>query len=308
MRLPRIPQYEAKGYVEGFETKAQELFSRCFGGRVFKQSCWDWQFNNNPVENRRITTLWDNDTLIALTALTPSYATLDGNKVLCAVSGTTMARDDYRGVSIQLVSECANQSKDIVFKYSFPNSQAFRIATQFYGHHYVGDIAFWTITPREFSKNESISRIDSFLNEHGELYKGLIYDHKFIKNRDTNYLNWRFVEKPDCGYEIYQYFDEQVLGYIVLNEYIEGNEKHLQIIDVVGLNNLVFCDLIKYAINIGYNRKVDVIKLWMTSKNYTNILSDIGFEYGRQPFRMTVWDRNIDLTDVYITMSDSDVF
>ena len=156
MRMPRIPQYEAKGYVDGFEEKAQELFRNCFGGREFNDKAWEWQFKNNPCLTKRVTTLWDNDILVALTALTPAYATVDGKQAICAVSGTTMARNDYRGVSIQLVLESGNQNTDIEFKYSFPNKQAFRIATQFYGHHYVGDIAFWTRVPQKIEVDKHI--------------------------------------------------------------------------------------------------------------------------------------------------------
>lgn len=308
MIAPRIPQYKAAGYVEGFEDKAQELFSRCFGGRKFDTEVWDWQFNSNPYFNRRVTTLWDEDTLIAMTALTPSFALVDGREVVSAVSGTTMARDDYRGVSIQLVSECGKQNRDIEFKYSFPNRQAFRIATKFYGHHYVGDVAFWTARPRRLPRDERVSKFELFTTEHGDLYRGVADAHSYMKRRDKDYLNWRFVQKPRAGYGLYEYADYGVSGYVVVNEYREGEESHLQIVDIVANSEEAFACLMQHAINLAYENGDDIVKLWLTSRAYKRTLEGMGFAYGMQPFRVTVWDRDIDLEDAYITMSDSDVF
>ena len=308
MRIPRIPQYEARAYVPGFEDKAQELFSKCFGGRVFDRETWNWQFNHNPCLNQRVTTLWDGEILVALTALTPSIAIIEGEEKICAVSGTTMARDDYRGVSIQLVKESGNQNEDIDFKYSFPNKQAFRIATKFYGHRYVGDIASWSLKPFSTTVDDHIKGLTAFDDRHGSLYKSQVDEHYFIKKRDADYLNWRFVKKPGNNYQLFEYFNDVVRGYIVINEYREGNESHLQVIDILADSETVFCELIKFAVNQGQNRGTDIVKLWMTSGKYHEILKTIGFEYGRQPFRMTVWDRDIDLKNAYLTMSDSDVF
>lgn len=305
MRIPRIPQYEAKGYVDGFESKAQELFASCFGGRLFDRETWDWQFNKNPVGNRRITTLWDNDILVALTALTPSFAYLDGVKVLSAVSGTTMARNDYRGVSIQLVQESANQNKDIEFKYSFPNKQAFRIATQFYGHHYVGDIAFWSTIPSNRTISHEIRKFDKFELRHEMLCHELINQHKYIKERTADYMNWRLVSKPHLDYEMYEIENK---GYIVFDEYSDEGEKHFQIVDLISVDMQSFYNLCEFAINEAYKRKDDLIKIWMTSDIYTPVLHDLGFVYGLHPFKMTVWDRDIALNKSYITMIDSDVF
>ena len=60
-----------------------------------------------------------------------------------AILNKKKARPEYLGVSIQLYKECANSNRDIEVIYGFPNKNSFPI-TKFIGHHYVGDICFWT--------------------------------------------------------------------------------------------------------------------------------------------------------------------
>lgn len=308
MKLPDIPQYILLPYESSYFDKVQSLFALAFGGRTINKDSWEWQFFKNPCLNERITTLWDGDVLVAVTGLTPAFSHLNGNPCMSACSGTTMARPDYMGVSIQLYKECAENNKDISLIYGFPNKNSFPI-TKFIGHHYVGDICFWTAKPVQLPKDSNVRLISKFTEEHGELYKELINSSCYLRDRSTSYLNWRFVDKPNNNYHVVDYYWEgKAQGYLVYNQYQEGDENHFQVVDIVATEIDVFEALLKFALNEAYETNSILLKMWMTHHRYYETLRNLGFEYGEHPFKCTFWDRDLSIEDCYFTMSDSDIF
>ena len=227
-----------------------------------------------------------------------------------ANSGTTMAREDYPGVSLQLFREARHFYPDIEFIYGFPNKNSYHITTKFCGHHYIGDIAFWTRSPEEMEINQHIHPTQRFDSRYNDVFRPLISQHVLIAEKSAKYLNWRFVDKPDSGYMCYGFETEDGTpkGYVVMNTYQEGSQKHLQIIDCVAPDKEVFKALIQFAVSMGAKDNCDMVKLWMTSKYFQEPLKQLGFEYGYQPFRMTMWDHTYPIEDLYFTMADSDVF
>ena len=309
MKLPKIPQYKVLPYDNSCFDKVKELFSMAFSGREIDEKSWEWQFYNNPCKNKAVTTLWDGDNLIALNGLSPAFCHLNGRKCISACSGTTMARPDYPGVSIQLFRECEEGNSDVELIYGFPNKNSFPIA-KFIGHHYVGDICFWTIKPRRFDVSSNIYTITTFdKEEHGLLFMDLTERTDYLRDRNINYLNWRFVKKPFNNYSIVDYRKNgQIQGYLVYNLYREDIEQHLQVIDIIATTDESFVKLMEYAINEGCKKGVDIVKLWMSYSKYHETLRNLGFDYGTHPFKCVFWDRDMDLSDCYFTMSDSDIF
>ncbi len=140
----RVPQYEAGPYPKNRLDKVQTLFSQAFGGRTISEESLRWQMEGNPCLKERAVSLWENDTLVAYSALTPFRAILRGEEIIAAVSGTTMADENHPGSSVQLTETAAENNRDISFIFGFPNHNAFRIEAKYTKYRYVGDIAFWT--------------------------------------------------------------------------------------------------------------------------------------------------------------------
>jgi len=310
MQLVGLNQYEARKYSDKYVVDAQKLFAKCFNGREFPLENWQWQFEENPCLRERITTLWDENKLIALTAITAKYAFVNGSRQIIGLSGTTMADADYFGVAIQLQDEClAKQNIDIGLIYGFPNKNAFVLATKFWGFNYIADICAWTKVPCATQVKKNVKEIESLSREHADLYLNLVKKHDFIVARDEKYLDWRFNRKPGVDYKKAEYCDSNaVQGYVVYDTYQEREELHYQIIDIVAVNEHAFKALINFVVNKAHSAKADVVKLWLTSELYEQYLQELGFEYGYQPFRLCVWNNHIDVKKCYLTMSDSDVF
>ena len=304
-RQLRLPQYEVGGYPKGKLEKVQTLFSKAFGGRKESIEMLKWQLEENPCLQERATTLWDNGTLVAYNALTPHPAYYNGEKTLSAVSGTTMADEHYPGCSIQLFTECANQNKDVDIIYGFPNHNSYGITVKYLGHHYVGDIAFWTAKAKPISISDRIHEFTEFSEEYELISQELSKQHVFIKTRQKEFLNWRFFRKPEFDYKAFEY---EKRGYIVVDIYIENGIKQLQIVDIIADSNEIMNELLRFSVNHAYASKCEIVKLWLTSEYYKSILEDNGFEYGDHPLAMTVWNQDLDISKSYITMVDSDIF
>lgn len=304
----RIPQYEVKQYpVEQLE-KVQQLFSRSFGGRSLSLEMLKWQMDRNPCLQRRATSLWQNDTLVAYNALTPHPAILNGEEVISAVSGTSMADTHFMGSSIQLFTECAKQNNDIALIYGFPNHNSFGITVKYVKHHYVGDVAFWIAKAERKNVTDKIQSFFSFSNEYEKISRDLSKTHIFVKTRKREFLNWRFFQKPGYDYKGFEYIDIKRRGYIVVDVYEENGMKQLQVVDLIADSLDVLYELLNYAINLAFVWHCSIVKLWLTSDFYKAVLEDSGFEYGEHPFPMTCWTQDLDIAKSYITMEDSDIF
>ncbi len=304
----RMPQYEVKRYpVEQLE-KVQQLFSRSFGGRCLSLEMLTWQMDRNPCLQRRATSLWRDDILVAYNALTPHPAILKGEDIVSAVSGTSMADTRFMGSSIQLFTECAKQNDDIALIYGFPNRNSFGITVKYVRHHYVGDVAFWTAKAEKKNVTDKIQPFSSFSDEYEKISRELAKTHIFIKTRKCEFLNWRFFQKPGYEYKGFEYIDTKRRGYIVVDIYEEYGSKQLQVVDLIADSKEVLRELLQYASSLACEWSCRFVKLWLTSDHYKEVLEESGFVYGDHPFPMTCWTRDLDLNKCYITMVDSDIF
>lgn len=305
LKYLRLPQYEVGKYPRDRLDKVQTLFSRAFGGRTISQEMLRWQMEKNPCCQERATSLWQGETLVAYNALTPHPAIFHGEEVISAVSGTTMADEHFPGSSIQLFTECAKQNKDIKIIIGFPNHNSYGITVKYLNHHYVGDIAFWTAKARNMKTSELIHEFWEFTDEFEKISRELSKQHVFIKTREKNFLNWRFFQKPEYDYRGFAYGKQ---GYIVVDTYMESGARCLQIVDILADSKTVMGELLRYALNLANDWNCSTVKLWLTSEQYKDVLEQNGFIYGEHPFAMTVWDQDLDISNSYITMVDSDIF
>ena len=304
-RALRIPQYEVGMYPKNKLEKVQALFSQAFGGRHESLEMLDWQMEKNPCKKETATTLWDGDILVAYNMLTVHPAYLNGEEILSAVSGTTMADEHYPGSSLQLFTECAKQYQDIPLVIGFPNHNSYSITVKYLNHYYVGNIAFWVAEAGERNVSDKIHEFKEFSSEYEDISRELSKNHVFIKTRQKDFLNWRFFQKPEYYYRGFEY---EKRGYIVVDIYTENSEKQLQVVDIIADSDEVMTELLMYAVNLAYEWNCKIVKLWLTSSQYKMVLEDAGFIYGEHPFAMTVWQQDLDISKSYITMVDSDIF
>lgn len=308
-RFLRLPRYTTKKYPKERLETVQELFSKAFNGRLLSINSIKWQMENNPCLKERATSLWQDDILVAYNALTPFSAILKGKEIIAAVSGTSMVNENYLGASVQLHQETEKQNQDINVIYGFPNRNSFGIAVKYLKHRYIGDIAFWVANAEPKAYTNLMCEMYSFSDEFEEISRKLAKEHDFIKIRYCEFLNWRFFQKPNNSYKGFAFLEDgRKHGYIIVNTYLENGIKQLQVVDILADSKAVFKQLLLFAVNLAYNWECKHVKLWLSSDFYRNVMVDSGFTYGEHPFKMVVWNGDLNISRCYLTMADSDIF
>jgi hypothetical protein len=131
----------------------------------------------------------------------------------------------------------------------------------------------WAIQKRSSQKPKIpsgmvLKYIDRFDKRFDEFWDRINTSYPIMVNRNTDYLNWRYVSPPYTKYKIVsveQRETKRIMGYMVLGvkqkDYIVGN-----IVDIItpkNENGLIERFLIRYAIEWFYRQKVQVIRCWM---------------------------------------------
>lgn len=307
-------KYFITGYQKGDETKISNLFSDVFEGRVFDIENWVKSQNANPYRNYVVASMWNNDLMIAHAELRISKAFLNKQEVLSGTSCTFMANKKYPGAGVTIYKWIDKQYPDI-FKIGFPNDHALPVVKNVLKHNYVGDIDFWWKKPSMHKTNDyngfQWERMIFPSNDCDFTRECMEFQYSLI--RDKKYIEWRFFS---CNQGKYEYFEcrenEILMGYAVLSLYEEqvGEEKqkHGQIVDIISRSVTSMEYMLDKIDKYFGKRKVEIIKLWMSDPEIQIILRQQGYQYGLRPFHVELWHHNLKISNMYLTMADSDIF
>jgi hypothetical protein len=115
------------------------------------------------------------------------------------------------------------------------------------------------------SKSEEIIEIKRFSKDSDVLWESFSSLFKVSINRNSDYLNWRFVEKPDENYKRYGFYrNGKLLGFIVFinKDKHSGNIGYIMELIVLPNEAEVGKKLLQWALNDFIKNKVDVILSW----------------------------------------------
>ena len=93
------------------------------------------------------------------------------------------------------------KKKDIDMYFLVPNRNIFRSHLKaglkvFSNLDFIGKFSFER-------KEHNCIKITSFNSDFDKFYQRITQKSNFIVNKDSNYLNWRYVQRPDRDYQIY---------------------------------------------------------------------------------------------------------
>lgn len=162
---------------------------------------------------------------------------------------------------------------------------------------------------------EETSRIPANIKE---LFDSTSHMFTLRVEKESEFLNWR-SSKPFSNYKIYQIKESQKLvGYLVLKEYLENNEKRLHLVDFLFLNNDVLDNLILFSINQYKNNNYDILNTWVVADSFYQdtfykhkfILQN---DMPIYPIILFQKDKTFDLAKIdrkkmFFTLFDNDVF
>jgi len=165
----------------------------------------------------------------------------------------------------------------------------------------------------------SLIRIVSFFDDRiNDLWNTVSKDYGILVVRDAEYLNWRYMKKPNGDYEVFlAERDDTIKGYMVLTTKMAKYQKLGYIVDIFADSKNTMQNLIRTAIEYFNSKKVDLISTWtMNGSLCYMVLTENGFLRNYLPKAIRLIAR-VNLRNFlnlyknmpenwYVTMGDSD--
>lgn len=167
-------------------------------------------------------------------------------------------------------------------------------------------------------KKYRIVEINDFSEEFDSFFDFISYCFGIIVERDSRYLNWKFVDKPFNAYRRFAAYDSEgeLCGYIVFkveNNNLSPKGKILDFL-VHPENQAVFDLLINQALGTFSDSEVHFVEILCTLPKFQSILKRRGFVRARKPQRFMINDWNglflkglgRNIQNWFITFADAD--
>jgi len=291
---------------------------------------WKWKFAKNPFGKSVIKLMFDDKKLIGSYAVIPMNVQVQRNLVKAALSVNTMTHPNYerQGIFSYLAEEvykkCLRES--FGFVYGFPNENSYHGFTRKLGWKDLGKMTtlekkLGVPTLRETCRRDRIYPVEEFNERVNSLWNTTKDSYHVTVARTEEFLNWRFAEHPTEKYAkfILQDDSKQILGYLVLKTYANGDEVKGHIVDMLCINEKdIVKDLIRYSQNYLVERGIKNLSCWASEESfYAQVLERE--EFTRKEFNVYFGVRTFDKEDEllrnveqpdnwHLTMCDLDVF
>lgn len=297
------------GYVPGLEEYLAALYETMYPGHRFSAERFHWRWKQNPYLPMQMVNIWDGELLVAHETTNAVRYIRNGKKEMWGLSGTTVALENYPGMKVLLTDERRRLCPQIEYCIGFPNANMYHIAKHLNANQDVGGIPYFYISPKPAMPDSDIREISCFSEDYAGLDESLEGEFSFFQEHSPAYLQWRFMQKPNSGYRTFELKQNgRLQGYVVLNVYSSGEEKHGQIIDILAVSDEAFHRLIWFAAGSFYEEGCDVCKLWMTGRRQKDELTKMGFQKTEPKFHLISTLQGLELEKSYLTMATSDVF
>ena len=251
------------------------LFNKCFGKRPLLNN--EWYFWNNTLYKENNTyVIKHKEEIVSSYSLYPLKAKYNNQVKDAYLCHNVMTNPEHggKGLFTQLgkyAISCTSKESILI---GVPNENAIR------GHLKVGweeypKIPFYFKNKFSIYQTNNVIKMDIFsFNEYEIKEFNKSYDFCVIK--DSEFLNWRYVDRPNMEYMYYKLIDNS--GFIVLKQY----ENKLHIIDYGFVNEDNFIELLKFTENKAQELNSEIIEFWCYSSKDQNILNQLGFNKSNQ--------------------------
>lgn len=316
---------EIRDYKIGDEIKILELFQSTFG-KPMSEAYWKWRFIDNPENKVMIKLMWDGETLAGHYAVSPLTLKVNNEKIVAALSMTTMTHPDYsgRGIFTQLAETLyQDETKKSGLKavLGFPNSNSHYAFIKNLKWVDLEQIPTFSIDMSQIkpSKTDDIIITNSFNESHINAQYSVTNNFKIKINKSFDYLNWRYINNPINKYEIFELKNNDLSYYAVTKVFSSFNVKNKFEVDIL---ELCFPDdqdsLVQLLNSIKeYYKKHDLLKIntWLPLNcNKHLLLEKLGF-LNSTPITYSgirILDSNYNMLDQSkdwnYSMGDSDIY
>jgi len=261
--------WSVRRYQSGDETQICALFETVFEktmGPTESLKHWKWEYIENPVSRLEILVAADETRIVGQYSVIPVKMCVNGHYILSSLSLDTMTHSQYRGqgmfpkMATQLYEELGKTG--IPITYGFPNENSIDAFLHKLSWKEIAPVpilikplAYMTITKallgfnakdkrihgwksgafrRAANKAYVIEETKGFGDEFDELYEDAKKAFSVSVVRDSTYLDWRYLKKPEEKYRILTLKKEnKLMGYIAIKLDIIQNIKAGVIMDLL---------------------------------------------------------------------------
>ena len=316
-----------RAYQKGDEIRIHELDQRVLYSPWNTRNLenWKWKFSDrNPLGNALIWVMEKNGELIAHFAAIPYKLKVFDREVIGsnAIGSLVDTRYQNRGIMKLVGDRLFNEleQKNIPFTYGFPNTRAYEFQKMVFGFTDLIHFDTWKIYADQWigsKRRKNLCRIRKFNQDFDRLWDECSADYRIAVVRRSDYLNWRFIARPDWEYYPLALYENNVLkGYVVLKLFREADALRGHIVDIFsGLKEeRVFVELISGSMNFFKEKGVDEVTAWEWGNPFAGRgFSGNGFSVDKTAKPMMIringdFDYRNELLDPgnwYFTMGDS---
>lgn len=276
-------------YRSGDESQINRLFEAVFHiNRSIEE--WRWKFQDNPLGKSVIIVGELDNKIVAHSAAIPIAVKIGDEILICYQSLDSMSDPaTYKKFIFPRVfkrmQEEAKNMQQIYF--GLTNKKAHALLTS--KRLRVMDIGKIDIFSAKlsaiFSSFPGIKQCEFNLTEVNEfddrftyLWGDLSSAYKIAVIREREYLNWRYVGKPNNNYNIFASENNGIKGYIVLKIFESNGLKIGSIIDLfVSRDPMVCSNILGNALVYFNSKKVDLVVCYHRDKFLSQCLLEFGF-------------------------------
>jgi len=289
---------------------------------------WKWKHRgNNPAGEALVYVMEHEGKIITHFAVVPYRIRFFGHDILASHSIGSMVAPEWQGKGlIKFVADKLFEDaviRGITMSWGFPNDLAYELHKKLMGY---GDVAQITTLERKTPQGgpvkkrlsekllfSAVERFDSSADELWEKAKDIF---NISVKRDSAYLNWRFLDRPDQKYFAFGAYESgELKGYVILKLYKDSKILKGHIVDILSVPGRadIASFLVERALVFFAENRTDIESSWLHGADrYSSILKEKGFEEVRpRPlicrlnFDKEKYQKALDGGNWYFTMGDT---
>lgn len=203
---------------------------------------WYWKYKgNNPFGNPICIYCYLKKEIIGHFGLLPLDYFFDGNLIKGANSIAMMVRQDFQNKGLmKYIGDKLFETSDkfVDFTYGIPNNRSYELHKNFFNYEDWMKLNFYSCPienfQNKFSDEYKSFMINNFDIEYDNFWQSIFKQDLFILNKNSNFMNWRYSERPDHKYHIFKFTKKNIIkGYYILKIYNENKLLKGHIMDIL---------------------------------------------------------------------------
>ena len=288
----RVDKILIRDFVEGDEIAVNNLFNTTFCQKRSMNE-WRWKFKQNPAGASRIFVAEKDKNIIGHFGAIPLRVYIDGDIFVAHQYLDAMVDFSYRkeGLFSNIFKYSLSRTKvSRKFEMGFPNKVTYDLETSKLNFaRGLGEVGLYinynllaankvNYNPA-FLKTKSIFKVDIFDERFDLFWEKVSPGHIISLVKDRDYLNWRYILKPQSFYSIFAIQDKnEVNGFIVLKIIEAMGYKKGCIVDILSLKNAkIIQELLLYGLHYFDNQGVNLVTTYVKDSFVSNILLQLNF-------------------------------